>query len=74
MSTFFRFKMYSKSTVNGYFFVEFSNEVSNAELQQLLPVLNKTAWYKDYGNFNLLEFTIKSKEKNTTKQGIHWEE
>ena len=49
-------------------FVEFSKDVSEEELQKILPRLNKTKWYEKWNDTELLTFEFK-KQRETELAG-----
>ena len=52
----------------GYCFVQFSNKITEAQIQNVLSTLNTTQWYKKYNDFNLLRFEFKN-QRVTEKTG-----
>ena len=68
---FFRFKICQEDENKGYYFIRFTPDVTEAELQKLLPILNKTQWYESQGISDLLTFQFKKHNSITrTKQGL----
>lgn len=49
-------------------FVQFSEDVSETELQKILPRLNETKWYEKWNDTELLTFEFK-KQRETELAG-----
>lgn len=45
----------------GMYFIEFTNNIKEAQLVDLFPYLEKKYWYKRLQNFDLLKFQIKNR-------------
>ena len=45
----------------GIYFIQFTNNVTEDQLEGMFPQLEKTYWYERKKNFDLLKFEIKNK-------------
>ena len=45
----------------GIYFIQFTNNITEDQLQSMFPRLEKTCWYEKKENFDLLKFQIKNK-------------
>ena len=61
-----RFKKYPDEKKE-YYFIQFTENVKEIQLQNQISVLNTTPWYQKYNNFDLLRFEMKNQRVTRTK-------